>query len=178
MLPDTAIMTFLILVYQYAVRGIKILKPFPAWVLIARSNNKWLKGAMVMAGLGDLFLEYDLLLPGIVSFSFFQIAILKYLGKVLHPEPRVYLALLTLGCLYPWLSYFVFPIIVYTSLLYHLYRCGNNHLGVLMFIGSDIMFFVELLLKMSGQTYFPRDVIPHFGRPLYWGSLLLLTSPI
>lgn len=156
----------------------------PALSLFIRNFNadQFDHYAFLFAAVGDFLLYYDYIsewyfMAGMVSFA---ICHLHFIGSTYGPQPKGFkfmscILSLSLGLLFPILSYMTIPIIFYALLLLK-WLVGTIHhgekqliCGCILFIISDILILIRLVFKD----------FPHAALPLYWLSIYLVaTTPI
>lgn len=175
---------FVLSIYQYALIQSPWIKLLPALSLSLTVEPGWHRSSLVLAGVADFFFDLEpTWMFGLLLFFCCQLTlILGTPGRIsLHNYPKSCLGVLAAGAgLYFLLSYSAVPITFYALLLLQLLIMvlPQAHSlygsGCLLFIGSDLLVLIEMILKHTQQAVVPLRVLPTIGLPLYWGALLLI----
>jgi uncharacterized membrane protein YhhN len=184
--------SFILSIYQYGLLQSSWIKLIPALSLSLITKDRPTKVSLILAGLGDFFLDLDQVWSfglGLLLFGCCQVLLILEVSRstdtgldVLKNYSRsVGAVLLGGGVSFYFLSYLALPITIYALLLLQLLVLvlpnwsQLRETGCLLFILSDIFVLAELILKQSNQTIVPLRVLPTVGLPIYWMALLLIT---
>jgi hypothetical protein len=156
----------LLFVYYAAILPVWFVKPLPALFLYYHSDQRDVNRAFLFAAFGDLLLIFDdisgwFLLFGIYSFIVAHMHFIDYMKNddISHDLLRfLYGCSMLLLLLFPWLSFMVIPIVIYSMILSTLFcYClvtSNKWLafGLCCFIASDIMILFDMVFTPSGYA--------------------------
>lgn len=181
--------SFVLSIYQYGLLQSPWIKLVPALSLSLIPESRLTKASLILAGLGDFFFDIDQtwsFILGMILFSCCQITLIFESNSVRpkfvlwnHPLPTLGV-LLGGGIVFLFLSHLAIPIIFYALLLLQLLvsigsRWNSLHgTGCLLFILSDLLVLIELILKHTNQTVVPLRILPSIGLPIYWTALLMI----
>lgn len=180
---------FILSIYQYGLLQSRWIKLIPALSLSLIPKDRLTRASLILAGLGDFFLDIDQLWSfglGLFLFSSCQSLLILRTSRMSESDPfwnyprSVGGVLLGGGVTFYFLSYLALPITIYALLLLQLLILSVPNWtslhgsGCLLFILSDIFVLIELILEHSNQTVVPLRVLPTVGLPIYWIALLLI----